>query len=79
MRNSLPAFPRPAAFYESGSPAHREQDGMSLRDYFAGQALIGLMGRSWQDPATGDVPDDIQAIWAVAAYEIADRMLAARM
>lgn len=78
MKSGTPAFPRPASFYATGNLQSRQQDGMDLRDYFAAQALVGLMGRSWQDPQTGELPDDIYAIWAVAAYEIADRMLAAR-
>ena len=46
-------------------------DGMSLRDYFAGQALVGLTsdlsgGADWATGATKD------------AYALADAMLAAR-
>jgi hypothetical protein len=43
--------------------------GMSLRDYFAGQALVGM----WAHPAN-ERPCNIAA-WA---YEVADAMLAAR-
>ena len=44
-----PAFPRPASEYTKsgtlpdGNDAINEQEGMTLRDYFAGQALIGIM------------------------------------
>lgn len=56
----------------------REHSGMSLRDYYAGQALIGLMGREWGDPKTGAVPDDIQERWAKGAFLAADAMVARR-
>ena len=45
--------------------------GMSLRDYFAGQALVGLTTKNIGDPVTSK----IVAGWA---YEVADAMIAAR-
>lgn len=45
------------------------QDGMSLRDWFAGQALAGMMARHGITS-----PDDV----AQASYRIADAMIAAR-
>ncbi len=45
-----------------------ENDGMELRDWFAGQALIGLLVRDTEHP------QEIQD----TAYEIAERMLDAR-
>ena len=45
-----------------------ENDGMELRDWFAGQALIGLL------VANTEHPQEIQD----TAYEIAERMLDAR-
>ena len=44
-------------------------EGMSLRDYFAGQVLAGNLGNPWASNS-----DDI----AVRCYQIADAMLAAR-
>ncbi len=44
--------------------------GMSLRDWFAGQALAGLLA----DSAFNDSP----ARFGLAAYALADAMLAAR-
>lgn len=57
-----PAFPAmyPGAMYCS--------PGMTLRDYFAGQALIGVLARENQ----------FQHIAAREAYELADEMLARR-
>lgn len=46
-------------------------DGMSLRDYFAGQALIGLYADNDCDASSYDVN-------AASAYEQADAMLSER-
>jgi hypothetical protein len=64
-----PAFPRApgSTDYESWS-AHK---GMTLLDYFAGQALVGMMQlEDWKDR----VPTEI-ACWA---YDQAEAMLAER-
>lgn len=58
-----PAFPRPAS-HDPRSAAN-SQEGMSLRDWFAGQALAGL------DLATYK---PIEAA-AETAYEVADAMI----
>lgn len=60
---SDPAFPGPYPRLE------RDARGMSLRDYFAGQALIGLLAYGAQ--ACDDVASD--------AYAIADAMLDERV
>lgn len=53
------------------SPRYTEY-GMSLRDYFAGQALAGMaMTVNWFEP-------EDQSGAAVASYRIADAMLAQR-
>ena len=53
-----PAFPRPPVLVE-GDTAHRDyhwmQDGMTLRDWFEGQALNGLL-------ASGQCEDVEQAV-----------------
>lgn len=46
------------------------QQGMTLRDYFAAQAMNGLM----RYPNGGATPTE----WATAAYQFADAMIAAR-
>lgn len=48
--------------------------GMTLRDYFAGQALAGII--SAHASADDDLPDDEEA--ATWSYEYADAMLTAR-
>ena len=66
-----PAFPevriKPGDNYNAPIKVH--YGGMSLRDYFAAQALNGLMSI----PGGGDPKTD-----AAYAYRIADAMLAAR-
>jgi hypothetical protein len=60
---NIPAFPFP-----TNHPAH---EGMTLRDWFAGQALAGITG----DPSVEDMD---QNEIARAAYLYADAMLEAR-
>ena len=66
-----PAFSR-AAVLNGSNRWHGAQDGMSLRDWFAGQALAGIASMSGADFSLS--PQD-EANWA---YERADAMLAAR-
>jgi hypothetical protein len=65
-----PAFPRPESRGTSGAITLHGQNGMTLRDYLAGQALVGLMS----DQTIKAMPDD----FAESAYLAADAMLAAR-
>ena len=66
-------FPRSIAFDPGSSGFYSpEQDGMTLRDYFAAAALQGLISE-------GDAPAKwTPAIFAMNAYEFADAMLIAR-
>lgn len=61
------AFPTQGAFDSNGQLTMFGEDGMSLRDWFAGQSLTGLM--------TTKVDADSASI-ARLAYELADAMLA---
>lgn len=64
-----PVFPIPEQRDADGNGLVEGAPGMTLRDWFAGQALIGLMADSpWADP-------DHKAAYA---YNAADAMLAAR-
>jgi len=62
-----PAFPR-------GDPTHGGDHGMSLRDWFAGQALAGLLANPKLDEIAPveEMPKSI----AKCAYEASDAMLA---
>jgi hypothetical protein len=78
-----PAFPRPASEFtasgtlDDGNDAIREQGGMYLRQWYAGQALAGLLARV-------ETPDSQMAYRAVVAvhrdiaetaFAIADAMI----
>ena len=62
-QGNIPAFPRRA----------NSTEGMSLRDWFAGQALAGLASTDWFHSGT-----PIPQILAENAYAIADEMLKQR-
>ena len=68
------AFPRPVSFSEEGG-THRGTLGMTLRDYFAGQALAGLCVRAGDD---GQITEWRFHVIANVALKAADAMLAAR-
>jgi hypothetical protein len=83
-----PAFPRPAFDAPTGEPtsalSHDEQDGMSLREWFAGQAVAGLLAGDLLKPHAnhsglpfGPALVDAETV-AVLAFGIADAMIAAR-
>ena len=67
------AFPTPELRAPNGMVLSAGSDGMSLRDWFAGQALVGMMASDGND---GTYWKPANA--AANAYEIADAMLAAR-
>jgi hypothetical protein len=62
------ALPTADAYHPSGQIAYGRK-GMTLRDWFAGQALTGLLAGNTGDKAPN---------WAKAAYQVADAMLKAR-
>jgi len=64
------AFPRPVSFSEEGG-THRGCLGMTLRDYFAAQAMTGFISAS-----TGR--DILAKLDARMCYQMADAMLTVR-
>jgi hypothetical protein len=70
---SSPAFPVPGFVNGNGNEMYPEY-GMSLRDWFAGQALAGIMGDA------GMRPSGVHefAHLAERLYQLADAMLAER-
>ena len=71
-----------AAFPRSASDCNHSQEGMSLRDWFAGQALMGILASQQEDGAFeyyGKDDGELHENWVPAtAYRIADAMIAAR-
>lgn len=74
MAKNIPAFPRPIGEYKlvGAGEYNKSQEGMTLRDYYAGQALIGLIARI---PSDGGL-DSVSI--SQSAFEIADQMLTVR-
>jgi hypothetical protein len=72
-----PAFPRTYEFVEDGERMDATQNGMTLRDYFAGQALSGMLLVTLSQTETRDA-DAAFKIAAKNAYLYANAMLAAR-
>jgi len=71
QNTSVPAFPALARWGRDGEAnSALQQDGMSLRDYFAAAALQGLLA----DPSNGWEAEE----YAEASYAMADAMLEAR-
>lgn len=70
INNGGPAFPA------VGAGGIQRSDGMTLRDYFAGQALIGLL--AGERDAGNYHERMVGGLTADSAYEFADAMIAAR-
>jgi len=73
----MKAFPSSEAIYRNDIVGVKENSGMDLRDYFAGQALAGGLEQG--------VENDMQTNWwhsperiAKRAYAIADAMMEER-
>jgi hypothetical protein len=70
------AFPHPGTRTEDGTDFHTYPElGMTLRDYFAAQALVGIL--AFPGTLNGN-RDKSASVCAVGAYEYADAMLAER-
>lgn len=87
MRTGGPAFPWSPTFQHPNSDVQWTDDtnygGMTLRDYFAGQALIALMGNAdWARGLEKVVKAGSEASFkkslALNAYNLADMMIEAR-
>lgn len=75
--HNLPAFPSDVSYVgEYGEKMSRKEIGMYLRDWFAGQALIGMISSAGH-PVTTSFGGAEHAI-ANAAYLMADAMLKER-
>lgn len=81
--NGGPAFP--VADYDhmifqptTVAETKRDLSGMSLRDYFAAKALAAMIRNTVRSVGLGVSYPDNNANFALAAYAVADAMLAAR-
>jgi len=75
------AFPVPASYSVTGDPFNGEKSGMSLRDYFAAQALGGLLANGFAMQAAFEErtpPHEYGSQMVQLAYAAADLMLAER-
>lgn len=75
MGKDMPAFPSQQQETLDGSWNQTYDPGMSLRDWFAGQALNGWLA-SWPDGSDADRESEAKV--ASFSYRLADAMLAAR-
>lgn len=71
IKDGGPAFPL-ISHTDCNGFRREAQDGMTLRDYFAGQALAGWLA------CPNTKPLDTTEKYAVEAYRLADAMIAAR-
>jgi hypothetical protein len=81
MNDGGPAFPVPNYVNVDGDTFESEPSGMSLRDWFAGQALAGMLaGPDMKNNLLLGNPDgrELEAWMAEQSYEYADAMLKAR-
>lgn len=74
--NGEPAFPVEGK--GSTQTVRFWNEGMSLRDWFAGQAISGLIGNDIVVRVFAKQYEPLAVNIAIAAYEIADAMLAER-
>lgn len=65
--------------FEDGRTTHQfaAEPGMTLRDYFAGQAIVGLTSRVGHNGTEGQIVAALVAA-VPAAFRIADKMIEAR-
>ena len=75
-----PAYPVTYSHEHNGGIQNfQEWSGMSLRDWFAGQALVGMLAYSHVNPQRGNYHENCSVEGAAAdAYRYADAMLAER-
>jgi hypothetical protein len=77
MKDGGQAFPVPAGHIDANGNAFYPEYGMTLRGYFAGQALVGLLASTAHPESSG--PDEhTRDQWARMAHRLADAMLKER-
>ena len=79
IKDGGPAFPQSETLIEDGVALVRTSfGGMTLRDWFAGQALTGIMGPNYDWFTSGTETGSRVHEAAGFAYSLADAMIAAR-
>lgn len=75
-----PAFPRATTLNPTGVPWNDEQQGMSLRDYYAGQALAGELASQSGNCGSyaTNVSQGLLVERAAMLWRFADAMIEAR-
>lgn len=73
--NGGPAFPRSFSEDHARTEMEYAAPGMSLRDWFAGQIITGILLSPGQNGAEAQKRADVAAAWA---YELADEMIKKR-
>jgi hypothetical protein len=69
-----PAFPCPVEFDPNGQLVSHGSFGMTLRDWFAGQIILGVFA----DPSVRGVTEEQAELLAKKSFMVADKMLKAR-
>lgn len=77
LQHGGPAFPMRATFTRGLTKTTAEFKGMSLRDWFAGQALVGILSGGFANTIPHDDAEGGRQA-AAFAYQYADAMLKAR-
>lgn len=70
------AFPQDNPIANNLYPGYGTDRGMTLRDHFAGLAMVALIGK-WNGDR-GNYPGSVAAAFSEVAYKQADAMLAER-
>lgn len=79
MDDTLMAFPHVNPNYDGNWDKEPQRSGMTLRDWFAGQALISTVAMAGSASRLRGLSDNELAEWAArVAYTTADALLAAR-
>ena len=73
--NNQPAFP---SFDYITQEGRENPKGMTLRDYFAAQALQGFLPDAFQEAPDNYPAKRLAPFWAAMAYQLADEMMKAR-
>jgi len=76
--NNPPAFPHTVEYKGSDCGGIVPHGGMTLRDYFAAQALQGFLPDAFQEAPDNYPAKKLAPFWAGMAYQLADEMMKAR-